>query len=150
MPDIEEKFSDYLEIQTTKLDYKLSTDFYNYYGILTAKLRNTTQDTFYSNIGDGFIGSMDQEVLILAYKTDGFFEFENISETWESVEQGRLFEGSKVIRILPGKEYELQASALIDSNNIGKYRLRLNYYREYLEEVKDTLRDTSNSFYIYK
>ncbi|HED36975.1 MAG TPA: hypothetical protein ENI76_01815 [Ignavibacteria bacterium] len=143
------EFQNNLTISTSKLEYSLTSDFYNNFGIISAILKNSTQDTFYSNVGDGFIGSFDQDILFFASGTDGYFEFNNNS-VWENTTQGQLYEGSKVIRILPAKEYKVQASAFIDSNKIGKYRLRINYYKDYLNGVVDTLRDASNIFMITK
>ena len=147
VPDSTELFNENLTIVTNKSEYSLGSDFYNNYGTVTATLTNTTQDTFYSNIGDGFNSAIDHEILLFAYQNDGFFEYNIENDNWEITEQGRLIEGSKIIRILPSVNYIIQAPSIIDLNKLGDYRLRIHYYKN-SNGVGDTLRDISNIFSI--
>ncbi|MEN8191613.1 MAG: hypothetical protein ABFS12_02275 [Bacteroidota bacterium] len=148
--DQDDIYKDYLQIQTAKSQYSHSEDFHNSYAHISGTVTNTTQDTFYSKLGDAFNSSIDQDVFLIANKTDGFYEFKNSSNNWASVEQGHLIEGSKVIRILPETQYTVQATAIIDSNQTGNFRLRIQYYRNYDEAIVDTLQDISNVFTIKK
>lgn len=147
VPDSTVLFNENLTIVTDKSEYSFDTDFYNSYGTVTATLTNTTQDTFYSKIGDGFNAAIDHEVLFFAYQNDGYFEYNIENDSWEITEQGRLIEGSKIIRILPSVNYIIHAPSIIDSNKLGKYRLRIHYYKN-SDGVGDTLRDISNIFSI--
>jgi len=148
--DEESYFNENLTIRTTQSEYSLSFDSNNYYCSVNATLINSTQDTFYSKLGDGFNESFDQEHLIIAHQTDGYFEYNVDNNNWENTEQFRLFEGSKIIRILPGAQYNISAYSIIDTNKLGAYRLKIIYYNNSQTQSIDTLRDASNTFYIYK
>lgn len=151
IPDEESEFSENLIIKTNELQYNLNVDSWNnYYCSISGTLLNSTPDTFYSNLGDVFDSSFDQNTLTIAYQTDGYFEHKQENVAWENVEQFRLSEGSKIIRILPGAKYKIGASAIIDTNKLGDHRIRISYYKNYLSANLDTLRDTSNTFNIVK
>ncbi len=144
-----EEFNRKLEIKTEKSEYYIGEDFYNM-AFVRSTVLNTSSDTFYSKLGDGFNASIDQDVLQIAKGTEGYFE-QNIGDNkWENLNLGILIEGSRIIRILPLKEYDLHAIAYLDSNSVGKFRLRVNYYKSYSQPSIDTLRDTSNTFFIYR
>lgn len=144
----DEIFDEYLQIQTEKLVYSLRNDFHNSNTHVSGIVTNTTQDTFYANLGDAYNSSMDHNNLLFAHKTDGYFEYNTYDNQWENAEQGMLIEGSKVIRILPEVQYTIQAMAIIDTDKIGKYRLRIQYYKSNSEAEVDTLQDISNTFTI--
>ncbi|MEE9430267.1 MAG: hypothetical protein V3V16_04455 [Melioribacteraceae bacterium] len=147
----ETEFNNNLEIITNELEYHLDDNFgKNYSCSISGTLLNSTQDTFYSNLGDAFNSNFDQENLTIAYQTDGYFEYKLIDKTWKNIEQFRLIEGSKIIRLLPGVEYKISASAIVDTNKLGEHRIRINYYKNYLSANIDTLRDTSNVFSIMR
>ncbi|MFZ1292221.1 MAG: hypothetical protein WAR79_19155 [Melioribacteraceae bacterium] len=148
---VETEFSNKLRLKTDQFEYHLNIDSWNnYYCTITGTIKNLTQDTFYSKIGDSFNSDFEQDNFSIAYQTDGFFEFKNLNEKWKNVEQFWSIEGNKIIPILPNKEYTYIASAIIDTNKLGDHRIRLNYYKEYLTNNIDTLRDTSNTFVIKK
>ncbi len=114
-----------------------------------ATIVNTSTDTFYSSLGD-FYDGIDQDNLFVAGNTDGYFEVSSVMNSWEELSHPLLIEGSKVVRILPSKEYTLMASAFLDSSNFGRCRLRINYYRTHSKIGVDTLEDISNTFFVYK
>ena len=65
-----------MKIKSNKFEYHLNVDSWNhYYCSITGTLLNSTQDTFYSNLGDAFDSRFDQEHLTIAYQTDGYFEY---------------------------------------------------------------------------
>ncbi len=145
-----EIFDEYLQIQTEKSVYSIRNDFHNSNAHVSGTITNTTQDTFYANLGDAYNSSIDQDNLLFAYKTDGYFEYNIHGTNWENVEQGVLIERSKVIRLLPETHYTIQAMAVIDTDKTGKHRLRIHYYRRNSETEVDTLQDISNTFTIEK
>lgn len=146
----EKEFSGNLEIKTEKSEYYIDEDFSSSFAIIFATVFNTSSDTFYSNLGDGFLEGIDHNSLFIAKGNDGYFEKNIGNNNWEQLNRGILIEGSKIIRILPSKKYNLQGTAYIDSKTVGKFRLKINYYKTYLQTITDTLRDTSNTFFIYK
>lgn len=139
-----------LEIKTEKSEYYIGEDFSKSFAVVLATVFNNSSDTFYANLGDGFREGIDHDILLIAKGNDGYFERNISNNNWEQLDRGILFEGSKIIRILPSKKYNLHGTAYIDSNTVGKFRLRINYYRTYSSPTVDTLRDTSNTFFIYK
>lgn len=143
----EEKFSRNLKIETEKSEYFINEDFSSAFAIVTANLTNLSGEIFYAKLGDGYLVGMDHEKLLIAAGNDGYFE-KKTSDSWKQLNRGVLFEGSKIIRILPGEKYSLQGTAYIDSNTVGIFRLRINYYRTYGEGTTDTLKDISNNFSI--
>ena len=114
-----------------------------------ATLTNTSQDTFYTKLGDGFNTSIDQDYLSIAQLTDGYFEKHTSYNNWENLNLSSLFEGSRIIRIVPSRKYTLTASAHCDSNIEGIFRLKVNYYKSYSQTAVDTLKDISNIFSIH-
>lgn len=146
-PD-EEGFAGKLEIKTEKSEY-YTKDFNGNSVSVSATVFNTSTDTFYSSLGD-FYGGIDQEILFMAGNTDGYFEIYSGINNWKELSRPILIEGSKVVRILPSKKYTLIASAFLDSSNFGRCRLRINYYKTRSKTIADTLRDISNTFFIYK
>ena len=145
-----EGFSKKLEIKTQKSEYKMGEDFNNNFAAVSATVFNTSSDTFYANLGDGFSDGVDQDNLLMAEGTDGYFELFVAKNSWEQLPRGILIEGSKVVRILPSKLYTLQGTAYLNSDSVGKFRLRINYYKTYSRSNTDTLKDISNTFFIYE
>ena len=144
----EEGFEGKLEIRTEKSDYS-PEDFNGDFAFISATLVNTTTDTFYSCLGD-FYGGIDQDNLFAAGNADGYFEVSNGKNIWKELPSPLLIEGSKVVRILPSKIYKLTATAFLDSSNFGRCRLRINYFKTYSQIGVDTLKDISNTFYVFK
>jgi len=149
-PLIEENITVKLDLKTEKSQYRLEEISNGNYIYIKATLLNTSLDTFYTKLGDTFNSSFDQEDLLIAKYTDGYIE-KNISNSkWASINLSSLFEGSKIIRILPSKKYNLTASAYLDSSIEGKFRLKVYYYNNYSPTKVDTLKDVSNVFTISK
>lgn len=146
----EEIFNGRLEIKTEKTQYSLEEVSVENYIFIIATLTNTSQDTFYAKLGDGFNPSIDQDYLSISKWTDGYFEKKTTNNNWENLNLGSLFEGSRIIRILPSKKYNLTASAHLDSSIKGKFRLKVYYYKNYSQTAVDTLKDISNIFSINK
>ncbi|MCX6149007.1 MAG: hypothetical protein NTX22_00620 [Ignavibacteriales bacterium] len=146
----EKDFYGNLEIKTEKSEFYIGDDFSNSFALVLATVINSSSDTFYTNLGDGYAAGIDHDKLLIAEGTDGYFEKNIGDNNWKQLNRGILFEGSKIIRILPSRKYNLHATAYLDSNSIGKFRLRINYYKTVSQTSVDTLSDTSNTFIIYK
>ena len=144
-----ENFNEYIQIETNKSEYSIDSVSSSRFIIITGILTNTSTDTLYSELGDGFDASFEQEALLFAKGNDGIVEYYNKENKWVSIEQSSLFEGGKVIRISPKSSYAFQAPAFIGINQTGEYRLIVKYYKSYNEMKTDTLRDKSNTFTIY-
>jgi hypothetical protein len=144
-----ESFNEYIEIVTDKSEYSIDSVSSSRFIVITGILTNTSTDTLYSELGDGFNASFEQEPLLFAKGNDGIVEYYNKENKWVSIEQARLIEGSKVIRISPKSSYSFQAPAFIGINQTGQYRLIVKYYKSYNEINTDTLIDKSNTFTIY-
>jgi len=146
----EEDFSRKLELKTEKSQYKLEDISNENYVFIKTTLTNTSSDTFYTILGDSFNAIIDQENLSIAKYTDGYFEKNVINNTWENLNLGSLYQGSRIIRILPSNKYNVTASAYSDSNIEGKFRLKVYYHKNYSQTKIDTLKDISNIFTIAK
>ncbi len=143
-------FSGNLFITTEKSEYRLEDISPENMVVITARLTNISPDTFYAKLGDGFNAGIDQDHLTVAQGTDGYFEKNIEGDRWENLNLSLLFEGSRVVRILPLKEYALSAVAFRDSTVEGRFRLRIQYYRNYSHGAADTLQDASNTFFILR
>jgi hypothetical protein len=145
-----EVFSQKLEIKTEKSEYKLEEITFENFAVIVGTLTNISKDTLYAKLGDRINASTEQDDLSIAKGTDGYFE-KNISKNkWNNLNLSIMVGGSRVIRILPLKKYNVLAAAYIDSNIEGNFRLRINYYKEYTHGLVDTLSDVSNVFSISK
>ena len=144
----EEVFNGKLEINTEKVEYDYNDVTTDDFIIVTAILTNTTQDTFYTKLGDGNNFSVDQSSLFIVKGSDGYFEKYSNTNKWNNLNLGIAVEGSKNIRILPSIKYYLQAVANRNDGVEGKYRLKVNYHKSNSETSIDTLKDASNIFTI--
>jgi len=91
---------------------------------IRATLGNTSDQPFYSMLGDAFNGAIDQNPLFVANGSDASLEREQGSD-WVAVSGVQMIEGVKVVSIQPGKSYELIAHAT--SATAGRYRIVVNY-----------------------
>jgi hypothetical protein len=89
-----------------------------------ATLGNTSDQSFYSMIGDAFNGAIDQSPLFVANGSDASLEREQGSD-WVAVTGVQMIEGVKVVSIQPGKSYELIAQS--NGATAGRYRIVVAY-----------------------
>ena len=89
-----------------------------------ATLGNTSDQPFYSLIGDVFNGATDQSPLYVANGSDASLEREQGSD-WVAVSGVQMIEGLKVVSIQPGKTYELIAQS--NGAIAGHYRIVVAY-----------------------
>ncbi len=141
-------FNGAVKVQTDKSEYFVDTASSDNWIIITGTLANTASQDFYSELGDWFDSNFEQELLLFAKWNDGSVEHFNKRNRWEKVEQGTLFEGSRVIQISAKTNYEFHAPVLFDKEKIGQYRLIIKYYKTLNENTTDTLHDVSNTFSI--
>ena len=91
---------------------------------IRATLGNTSDQPFYSKLGDAFNGAIDQNPLFVANGSDASLEREQGSD-WVAVSGAQLIEGVKVVSIQPGKSYELIAHS--SGATAGRYRIVVAY-----------------------
>ncbi len=146
----ENGFNGNLKITIEKREYIYSEDFTNWLNV-SGNLINNSQDTFYSKLGDGFNGNLNQNHLYVAEGSDAYFEkFDSTNNTWSNISRGLLIEGTRVISILPSNNYSFTSFSRMDSTANGMFRFLFKYYKiAGLTFSTDTLRDTSNVFYIH-
>ena len=94
-------------------------------GGFSATLVNTSGQRLYSNVGDGFGGSV-QQTLFVAQGTDAAFEREIVAGTWAPVAAGILIEGSRIVELQAGGRFTLTG---IPTDPVdGTYRVRFRYF----------------------
>lgn len=89
-----------------------------------ATLGNTSDQPYYSMLGDAFNGAIDQNPLFVSNGSDASLEREQGSD-WVAVSGVQMIEGVKVVSIQPGKSYELIAHS--SSATAGRYRIVVAY-----------------------
>jgi len=148
-PIDEINFNGDLKITTEKNEYIYGEDYKDWLSI-NGTLVNNSQDTFYSKLGDGFNSNLNQDQLFVAEGSDAYFEtYDSVYSTWTNIPRGLLSEGTKVISILPTNTYKFTSHSRFDSTTHGMFRFLFKYYKKTgLTFSTDTLRDTSNVFYI--
>jgi len=124
------------------------------YKILTinGNLQNNSNKSYLSNVGDNY-GSTD--FIFFARGSDGNLEkYNSIENKWYEEDEllGFLIEGTSSKEIESSRIYHINAALYIDTlrypNEIGKYRLRIDYY-DILDEAKIfPFHDYSNVFEI--
>lgn len=89
-----------------------------------ATVGNSSDQPFYSMIGDAFNGAIDQNPLFVTNGSDASLERQQ-GTSWLAVSTGQMIEGLKVVSIQPGKSYDLiaQSSAVTP----GSYRIVIAY-----------------------
>ena len=106
-----------------------------------ATLGNTSDQPFFSMIGDAFNGAIDQSPLFVANGSDASLERQQGSG-WVAVTGVQMVEGVKVVSIQPGKSYELIAQS--NGAIAGVYRIVVAYRTS--ETAEPTRRVTSATF----
>jgi hypothetical protein len=135
-----------LSIQTSAPEYARSAETEDLLEV-RATIRNDSPQTFYARLGDGFNGSMDQELLFAASGSDGYVERRTSSETWLAVQGGILIEGVRVIALRPGTQYQLSA-LVTDAGSTGVHRIRVDYSDRPDGGATGRRTDYSNTFVI--
>lgn len=106
-----------------------------------ATLGNTSDQTFYSMLGDAFNGAIDQNPLFVANGSDASLQRQQGSD-WVAVSGLNLVEGVKVVSIQPGKSYDLIAQS--NAVTAGQYRIVVAYRNSATAEA--TQRTVSSTF----
>ena len=91
---------------------------------IRATLGNTSDQPFYSMLGDAFNGALDQNPLFVANGSDASLERQQGSD-WVAVSGVQMIEGVKVVSIKPGQSYELIAHS--SGATAGNYRIVVAY-----------------------
>jgi len=89
-----------------------------------ATLGNTSDQPYYSLLGDAFNGAIDQNPLFVSNGSDASLEREQGSD-WVAVSGVQMVEGVKVVSIQPGKSYDLIAHS--GAATTGRYRIVVAY-----------------------
>ncbi len=99
----------------------------NYGGAgLEATLKNTTNQTLYANIGDGFNSAEEQDPLSTSSGSDAVVEGRGANDVWSPLIQGQMIEGTKYVALKPGKTYRLH-SVIGAPSFRGQARIRVRY-----------------------
>ena len=91
---------------------------------IRATLGNTSDQPYYSMLGDAFNGAIDQNPLYVANGSDASLERQQGSD-WVAVSGVQMIEGVKLVSIKPGKSYELIAHS--SGATAGNYRIVVAY-----------------------
>jgi hypothetical protein len=91
---------------------------------VTATVRNNGNGVLYSQVGDA-TGGEEQNNLFTASGSHAALERQT-GDTWTEMPRPVAIEGTRVVRILPGKNYTLAAS-FVSPVVAGTYRMRLDY-----------------------
>jgi hypothetical protein len=89
-------------------------------------VRNTSDHTVYSKVGDAMILGSDQQLLIFGDGSDGALERRASSDTWTHVPTLFSVEGSSFVELRPGETYHF-VSQLAGTPSAGTHRAALTY-----------------------
>jgi hypothetical protein len=95
--------------------------------IVQATVTNSSADqSFFSNVGDGYNSALDQPRIYAALGTHAFIERHIAGMKWADANTAILIEGSRFVVLGAGKTYELEGA--IKPTSPGTYRVRLDYF----------------------
>jgi hypothetical protein len=89
-------------------------------------LRNTSDATVYSKLGDAFNSAIKQDPVFISYGSDGSVERSAGSDQWLKAETAILIEGTKFIMMRPGESYQFIAP-LSGTAQSGTYRIAVTH-----------------------
>ena len=120
-----------LSIETERTVYSWQRGESDKYIILLGTLKSDEEDTLYSQMGDGF-GGTEQDQLFVAANSAGHVEnYDPVEKEWRDLDITLLLiEGSRFVPIRPDREYMIYAHLAVNSNNEekGQFRIRVDYY----------------------
>ena len=118
-----------LTIQTDSALYTWTQQSYGHVVYTRSTLTNVSDDTLYTTLGDFYAGGLDQDPLFVAQHSDGFIEHRQTDGTWIEVEwRGVLTEGASIAKIVPSKQYTLDAPIYHAQAQPGVFRIRIHCY----------------------
>jgi hypothetical protein len=106
-------------------------------------IRNVGERVLYSNVGDGFNGSLDQDPVHVSNGSDGALERAEGSQ-WVTVAGAQMIEGTRVVAFRPGRSYTVIAYAG-GAVPAGTYRLSIRV-RESVDAQQPSARVSSTPF----
>lgn len=138
-----------LQIQTEREAYSWSTSALRTHRLIAATLTNTSEQTFYAKLGDGFAGE-EQEQLHIAAGAHGHIEQWQQSPGWREMPRSHLIEGVRYVVLAPKRSYQLHADLFQwQGEEVGEFRLRVEYFARVDPPDSATPRvDISNVFVI--
>lgn len=142
-----------LSIKTASNLYKWKVDDRGYkYLYIKASLVNNSESIFYSILGDGFPGGLDQDRLMIASPSSGFIEkFDKRTNSWKVTHfTSAPICGVCFVEIRPSQTYPVSSYLrLIPRKGKGQFRIRIDYFTQ-LNPSSETvpLKDYSNVFEI--
>jgi hypothetical protein len=111
-------------------------------------LKNTSDATIYSKIGDGFNSAIEQDPLYISQFSDGSVERSVGTNEWVKAETAILIEGTRFIVLRPGQSYEFIAP-VSGSRQAGTYRIAVTHRSTINDEERATVHTSySTSFEI--
>jgi hypothetical protein len=89
-------------------------------------LRNTSDATIYSRLGDAFNGAIEQDPLFISHGSDGSVERSAGTNQWLKADMAILIEGTRFIVLRPGQSYQFIAP-LSGAARQGTYRIAVTH-----------------------
>ena len=121
--------SGHLSLTLQKREYRWTQDDLAGTRMIQAALQNLSDATYYSNLGDGFNSSLDQENLYVGEGTNGVLEWQNPDGSWSVMSGGHLIEGTRFIALRSKQSYRLLASLYSwRGDETGQFRFRVEYF----------------------
>lgn len=93
---------------------------------LRATVRNVSDRTLHSALGDAFNSAPEHAELYLAQNGGGAVERRDATGTWREAGLAVLVEGARSVMLRAGSNYSLSA-LLVGERRAGTYRIRLDY-----------------------
>lgn len=117
-----------LQIKTEREEYSWRANELGAQQIIVATLTNTSNQTFYARLGDGFAG-FAQEQLYIALGSHGHIEQWQAGANWREMPRGELIEGVRFVVVESKASYQLHADLhKWQGNESGEFRLRIDYF----------------------
>jgi hypothetical protein len=101
-------------------------------------IQNTSDRTVYSNIGDAFNGSMEQDPVLIAHGSDGTVERQVGADAWVRSETAIAIEGTRFVMLRPGQAYHFIAP-LAGTPRTGTHRIAVAYRSTINDEERATV-----------
>jgi hypothetical protein len=95
-------------------------------GVTRATVRNASDGTVHSVLGDGFNSAPEHAQLYLARNGGGGVEWRDATGIWREAGLNVLIEGARSVALRAGASYALSAW-LVGDRRPGTYRIRLDY-----------------------
>lgn len=118
-----------LDIKTERTEYSWRAEDLGSSRLVSATLVNQTNQTYYANLGDALLASIEQVDLHVAHGSNGHLEQWQTGDSWRELPAGVLIEGVRFVVLQPQQSYHLLAHLYsLQGNEIGAFRIRIEYF----------------------